>query len=115
MPGREELRELKEMIRGFHRALGEIHTWPTETTSTTTTSTAASSPNCGSWSTFLTKAASRDRPAVLVSINRTRSALYSLARFFGDYQAVKRGRVGKRLARRAAGRFSGRGLGRLFR
>jgi hypothetical protein len=30
MPGREELRELKEMIRGFHRALGEIHTLPTD-------------------------------------------------------------------------------------
>jgi hypothetical protein len=28
MPSRDELRELKEMIRGFHRALGEIHTWP---------------------------------------------------------------------------------------
>jgi hypothetical protein len=38
-----------------------------------------------------------------VSVNRTRSALYSLARFLGDYQAVKNGRVGKRIARRAAG------------
>jgi hypothetical protein len=33
-----------------------------------------------------------------MSICSTRSALYSLARFVGDYQAVKRGRVGKRLA-----------------
>jgi hypothetical protein len=53
--------------------------------------------------------------ARMTNINRTRSALYSLARFLGDYQAVKRGRVGKRLARRAAGRVTGRGLGRLFR
>jgi hypothetical protein len=35
--------------------------------------------------------------------------LYSLARFLGDYQALKNGRVGKR-----AGRVTGRGLGRLF-
>jgi hypothetical protein len=35
-----------------------------------------------------------------VSINGTRSALYQLARFLGDYQAVKRGRVGKRSSER---------------
>jgi len=39
-----------------------------------------------------------------VSVNRTRSALYSLARFLGDYQAVKRGPVGKRLYNKAIGR-----------
>jgi hypothetical protein len=39
-----------------------------------------------------------------MSVNRTRSALYSLARFLGDYQAVKNGRVGKRIANRALGR-----------
>jgi hypothetical protein len=50
-----------------------------------------------------------------VSIGRTRSALYSIARFLGDYQAVKRGTVGKRLGRRAAGQITGRGLGRIFR
>jgi hypothetical protein len=36
------------------------------------------------------------------------------ARFLGDYQAVKKGRIGRRLARRAAGRVTGRGLGRIF-
>ena len=50
-----------------------------------------------------------------MTVARTRSALYSLARFLGDYQAVKNGRVGKRIARRTAGRITGRGLGRLFR
>ena len=50
-----------------------------------------------------------------MSINGTRSALYQLARFLGDYQAVNRGRVGKRIARRAAGRVTGGGLGQLFR
>jgi len=39
-----------------------------------------------------------------------RNALYSLARLLGDYQAVKRGQVGKRIARRAAGRVTGGGL-----
>lgn len=50
-----------------------------------------------------------------MGLSSVRSALYRLARFLGDVQAVKRGRVGKRLARRAAGRMTGRGLGRLFR
>jgi hypothetical protein len=39
-----------------------------------------------------------------MTVTRTRSALYSLARFLGDYQAVKRGRVGKRIANRLIGR-----------
>ena len=50
-----------------------------------------------------------------MTVNRTRSVLYSLVRFLGGYQAVKRGRVGKRVARRAEGRVTGRGLGRLSR
>jgi hypothetical protein len=33
-----------------------------------------------------------------VTINRTRSLLYSLARFLGNYQAVKNGKIGKRIA-----------------
>jgi hypothetical protein len=35
-----------------------------------------------------------------------RSTFHDLARFLGDYEAVKRGRVGKRLARRAVGRLT---------
>ena len=50
-----------------------------------------------------------------MSINSTRSLLYQLARLLGDVQAVKRGKVGKRVARRLAGKVTGRGLGRLFR
>jgi hypothetical protein len=50
-----------------------------------------------------------------MTVARTRSLLYQAARFLGDYQAVKHGRVGKRIARRAAGRVTGRGLGWLFR
>jgi len=47
-----------------------------------------------------------EHPAV--SVNRTRSLLYSLARFPGDYRAVKRGRVGKRIANKVIGRSAAR-------
>jgi hypothetical protein len=50
-----------------------------------------------------------------MSINRTRGSLYLLARILGDVQAVRKGRVGKRLGRRVVGRYAGRGMGRLFR
>jgi hypothetical protein len=44
-----------------------------------------------------------------------RSFLYALARFLGDVNAVKKGKVGKRIARRVVGRGVGRVLWRLFR
>ncbi|MDT8369926.1 MAG: hypothetical protein RQ745_12030 [Longimicrobiales bacterium] len=44
-----------------------------------------------------------------------RSFLYALARLLGDVNAVKRGKVGKRIARRVAGKATGRGLWRLFK
>lgn len=44
-----------------------------------------------------------------------RNLLYRLARILGDFEAVKKGRAGKRLSRRVAGKASGKGLGRLFR
>lgn len=44
-----------------------------------------------------------------------RSFLYWLAKMLGDVNAVRRGRVGKRVARRAAGKVTGRGLRRLIR
>lgn len=46
---------------------------------------------------------------------KTRGFLYWLARVMGDVSAVKKGKVGKRIARRAAGKATGRGLGRLFK
>ncbi|MDI7250447.1 MAG: hypothetical protein QME93_10335 [Bacillota bacterium] len=51
------------------------------------------------------------------SIVRLRGFLYALARLLGDVQAVSRGprAVGKRVARRAAGRATSRILRRLFR
>ena len=39
-----------------------------------------------------------------MSINKTRRFLYQMARLLGDVNAVKQGKVGKRIVRRAAGR-----------
>ena len=50
-----------------------------------------------------------------MSISKTRSFLYWLARILGDVNAVKKGKVGKRIARRAAGKIAGRGMRGLFR
>ncbi len=44
-----------------------------------------------------------------------RSFLYKLARFLGDVNAVKKGRVGRRVKRRAAGRSTGKLLRKLFK
>jgi hypothetical protein len=44
-----------------------------------------------------------------------RGFLYALARLMGDYGAVRRGTVGRRIARRVAGRMATRALWRLFR
>lgn len=45
----------------------------------------------------------------------TRGLLYAIARLMGDVNAVKRGTVGKRAARRVVGRQTGKALGKLFR
>ena len=50
-----------------------------------------------------------------LTVNKVRSGLYLLARLLGDVQAVRSGRIGRRILRRAAGRVTGRFLGRLFR
>ena len=52
-----------------------------------------------------------------MTIGKLRTMLYTLARLLGDYQAVRRGpdAIGKRLMRRAAGKMTGRMLGKLFR
>lgn len=48
-------------------------------------------------------------------IAATRGLLYAIARLLGDAQAVKKGRVGRRIGRRLAGKATGRGLWKLFR
>ena len=44
-----------------------------------------------------------------------RNSLYKAARIMGDVNAVKKGKVGKRIARRAAGKETGKALGKLFK
>ena len=44
-----------------------------------------------------------------------RSLLYLLARLLGDLTAVSKGKVGKRIGRRVAGKFTGRVLRGLFK
>jgi hypothetical protein len=48
-------------------------------------------------------------------MNGLRSFLYAFARLLGDLNAIRKGTVGKRIARRAVGRMAGRGIGKLFR
>ncbi|MGI6083633.1 MAG: hypothetical protein ACOYEP_12270 [Limnochordia bacterium] len=50
-----------------------------------------------------------------MSLNKTRRFLYQMARLLGDVNAVKRGTLVKRTARRAAGRATGRALRKLFK
>jgi len=45
----------------------------------------------------------------------TRGWLYWLAKLLGDVNAVKKGKVGRRVARRAAGKVTGKGLWKLFK
>ena len=44
-----------------------------------------------------------------------RSLLYSLAKLMGDYNAVKKGKVGQRVGRRAAGKATGKAMRKLFK
>ena len=44
-----------------------------------------------------------------------RGVLYGAAKALGDANAVKKGKVSRRIGRRIAGKMTGRILGRLFR
>lgn len=44
-----------------------------------------------------------------------RGALYKLAKALGDVSAVQKGRIGRRVGRRAVGKITGRMLRRLFK
>ena len=50
-----------------------------------------------------------------MTIGKARGFLYGLARLLGDVNAVQKGRVGKRVVRRLAGKATGRALRRLFK
>ena len=44
-----------------------------------------------------------------------RGLLYTLAKLMGDYNAVKKGKVGQRVGRRAAGKVTGKAMRKLFK
>ena len=44
-----------------------------------------------------------------------RGLLYILAKLMGDYNAVKKGKVGKRVGRRVAGKATGKAMRKLFK
>ena len=44
-----------------------------------------------------------------------RGLLYTLAKLRGDYNAVKKGKVGKRAGRRVAGKATGKAMRKLFK
>lgn len=50
-----------------------------------------------------------------MSINKFRSFLYTLAKFLGDVNAVKKGKIGQRIGRRVAGKATGRLFRRIFK
>ena len=49
------------------------------------------------------------------SINATRIILYTIAKLLGDLNAIQKGKVGRRIGRRIAGKGTGRFLGWLFK
>jgi hypothetical protein len=50
-----------------------------------------------------------------MKINKIRGILYFVAKILGDVNAVKKGKVGKRIGRRVAGKVTGRLLGKIFK
>jgi hypothetical protein len=50
-----------------------------------------------------------------MSINKLRSFLYGTAKILGDVNAVKKGKIGKRIARRTAGKVTSKFMNKLFK
>ncbi|SFD99740.1 hypothetical protein SAMN05216238_1078 [Lentibacillus persicus] len=50
-----------------------------------------------------------------MKINNIRKVLYTVSKILGDVNAVKKGKVGKRVGRRAAGKGTGKMLQKLFK
>lgn len=48
-------------------------------------------------------------------INNIRKVLYAISRILGDVNAVKKGKVGKRIGRRVAGKGTGKMMRKLFK
>ncbi|MCX7874616.1 MAG: hypothetical protein N2321_00455 [Melioribacteraceae bacterium] len=50
-----------------------------------------------------------------MSINKLRNVLFKASRILGDINAIQKGKIGERIARRAAGRVSNNLLNKIFR
>ncbi|MBS4171955.1 hypothetical protein [Bacillus sp. FJAT-49736] len=50
-----------------------------------------------------------------MSLNKMRKTLRSTEKLLGDINAVQKGKVGKRIVRRAAGKTTGKMLRKLFK
>ncbi|ASB66354.1 hypothetical protein BUN12_2300 [Bacillus amyloliquefaciens] len=50
-----------------------------------------------------------------MNLNKIRSALYKSAKILGDVNAAKKGTLGKRVARRAAGKATGKIMRSIFK
>jgi len=50
-----------------------------------------------------------------MSLGKIRGFLYRLAKLLGDVSAIQKGKAGKRILRRTAGKGTGRVLRKLFR
>ncbi|UNJ88864.1 MULTISPECIES: hypothetical protein [Bacillus] len=50
-----------------------------------------------------------------MSINKTRGFLYMIARILGDIDAARKGKLGKRVVRKAAGKTTGKILRKLLK
>jgi hypothetical protein len=50
-----------------------------------------------------------------MSISKIRTLLYFFARLLGDFNAIKRGKIGERILRRSAGNLTSRLLNKIFR
>ncbi len=50
-----------------------------------------------------------------MNINKVRSLLYLIAKLLGDVNAIRKGKIMQRGARRVAGKITGRLFGRLFK
>ena len=44
-----------------------------------------------------------------------KSSIYKVLRIWNDVDAVRKGKIGKRIGRRIVGRAAGKGIGRLFK
>jgi len=47
-------------------------------------------------------------------MGKTRSKLYKLGKLLGDLEAIKKGKVGKRILRRGAEKITSKGFRKLF-